>query len=260
MGLASKVRMWVQQSLGYYVHEVKTMPVGTDLASDLLYKVGVKPKVIFDVGANIGQTAQFYRAIYPDCTIHSFEPVPSTFNELRSNLKNHGNVKCHCFAFGSATESFKIKTVTGASSVVNSLSSDFQQTVGVSGQQTVVQKIDVMRLDDFVSRENIAHIDILKIDTEGFEMQVLSGATQTLQDQGATIILCEAGFMKQNTRNTYFIDLHEKLESHGYALFGMYEMGHIGFKKGKHYGNLLYVSQKFRETEYRNWQLGYENR
>jgi FkbM family methyltransferase len=260
MGLASKVRTWVQQSLGYYVHEVKTMPVGTDLATDLLYKIGIKPKVIFDVGANIGQTAHFYRAIYPDSSIYCFEPVPSTFDELRSNLKTDSKVKCNCFALGSANESFEIKTVTGASSVVNSLSYDFQETVGRSGQETLIQSIEVIRLDDYVSRENIDHIDILKIDTEGFEMQVLAGATETLQNQRATVILCEAGFMKQNTRNTYFVDLHEKLESYGYALFGMYEMGHIGFKKGKHYGNLLYVSRKFRETEYRNWQLGYENR
>ena len=257
VGLASKFRKLLLDKFGYYLHEAKTMSVGTDYAVDLVDKVGLKPNTIFDIGANIGQTVEFYRDIYPNASIYSFEPIPKTFGELEQKCAGMKNVNAFNIAFGEKKESMQIQVVKDETSVVNSLSDKFQDNLKSDSESYETVNIQVERLDDFVKQNEIEKIDLLKIDTEGYEVQVLNGAADLLASGKVSAIICEAGFMRSNPHNTYFGDINDILEKHGYALFGIYEMGHIGFKKGKHYGNLLYLSKDYRENEYKNWQIGY---
>ncbi len=255
MSLKTNIRKFILNKLGYYVHEVKTMPVGTDFGQDLKHKIGLKPKVIFDVGANVGQTVDFYQNLFPSAHIYSFEPIPKTFGHLQKHCAKMPNVSCFNIAFGEKNEQQTIQVLADANSVLNSLNSEVQADLRSSDQSYESAKITVERLDDFVKKERVSHIDLLKIDTEGFELPVLRGAEELLEKQAVSTIICEAGFMRTNTRNTYFGDINDFLESKGYALFEICEMGHMGFKVGRHYGNLLYVSKNYRETQYRNWQV-----
>lgn len=233
------------------------MPVGTDYAVDLVHKIGLNPKVIFDIGANIGQTVNFYKTIYPNSTIYTFEPIPSTFSALERNCKGIVGVFPFNIAFGETTESRTVRIVKDQTSVVNSINDNFQNRLGLSEDGYDEVDIRIKTLDDFVGKEKIETIDLLKIDTEGFEVQILNGAKNLLNSGKVSAIVCEAGFVRSNTRNTYFGDINDILDGYGYALFGIYEMGHLGFKKGFHYGNLLYLSKDFRENHYKNWQFGY---
>lgn len=257
LGIFSAFRNMLLNRFGYYLHSAKTMPVGTDYATDLIQKINLKPKVIFDIGANIGQTAEFYREIFPNAEIYSFEPIPATFNELTKRCGDMFGVKLFNLAFGESTESRKIKIVKDKASVINSINDDFQHDLEKSENGYDEVEISIETLDNFLELNAIKSIDLLKIDTEGFEIPVLKGAQKLLESGKVAAIICEAGFMRTNTRNTYIGDINDVLESHGYALFGVYEMGHLGFKKGIHYGNLLYISKEFRENEYENWQYGY---
>lgn len=257
VGLASNIRKVLLDRFGYYLHQAKTMPVGTDYATDLVEKIGLQPNTIFDIGANIGQTVDFYQNIYPNAKILGFEPIPKTYAKLEAHCSEKSNVNCYNFAFGEKAETMKIKVVKDETSVLNSLNDDFQSNLSSDSESYEEVEIKVDTLDDFVKREGIQQIDLLKIDTEGYEVPVLKGASNLLGSGKVSAIICEAGFMRSNTRNTYFGDINDILEAHGYALFGMYEMGHIGFKVGKHYGNLLYISKNYRENTYKNWQIGY---
>lgn len=257
MGIASSIRKVLLERFGYYLHEAKTMPVGTDYGTDLVHKIGLRPKVIFDVGANIGQTVDFYRNVYPNSSIYSFEPIPKTFEQLQKHCSGKKDVACFNIAFGEAKNSMNIKVVKDPTSVLNSLSNDFQDSLEQKPDSYDTVTIHVETLDDFVAANKIDRIDLLKIDTEGYEVSVLKGAEKLLESGKVSAIICEAGFMRSNTRNTYFGNINDILEKHGYALFGVYEMGHLGFKKGIHYGNLLYVSKDYRSNDYKNWQIGY---
>jgi len=242
---------------GYYLHEAKTMSVGTNYAVDLVQKIGLQPKTIFDVGANIGQTVDFYRNIYPKASIYSFEPIPKTFSKLQKYCSQKNGVHCFNIAFGETTESMDIEVVKDETSVTNSLSNEFQANLKKDSESYETVRIKVEMLDDFVKKNDIPQIDLLKIDTEGYEIAVLNGVEKLLASGKVSAIICEAGFMRSNSRNTYFGDINDLLEQHGYSLFGIYEMGHIGFIKARHYGNLLYISKDYRENKYKNWQIGY---
>jgi FkbM family methyltransferase len=55
---------------------------------------------VFDVGANIGQSARSYLNKFPDSRIYCFEPVDATFRELQKNLQSYGNVLTFKLALG----------------------------------------------------------------------------------------------------------------------------------------------------------------
>jgi FkbM family methyltransferase len=257
MRITSKIRKILLDCFGLYLHEAKTMSVGTDYAVDLVHKIGLQPKTIFDVGANIGQTVDFYRNLYPRASIYSFEPIPKTFTKLQKNCSDKKDVHLFNIAFGDKKKLMKIQVMENQASVLNSLSNEFQAKLKRDMESYETVNITVETLDDFVEKNSISQINLLKIDTEGHEISVLKGAGKLLASGRVSAIICEGGFMRSNKRNTYFGDVNEILEDHGYALFGIYEMGHLGFKKGKHYGNLLYLSKNYRENTYKNWQIGY---
>jgi hypothetical protein len=54
-----------------------------------------RPSVIFDVGANIGQSCTRYATAFPDAAIHAFEPVPSSFAALRERIGPFPNITAH---------------------------------------------------------------------------------------------------------------------------------------------------------------------
>ena len=54
--------------------------------------------VVFDVGANVGQTARHYRQIFPNAKIHSFEPFESTFRTLSENCRGDGRIATYQLA------------------------------------------------------------------------------------------------------------------------------------------------------------------
>jgi tRNA1(Val) A37 N6-methylase TrmN6 len=62
-------------------------PSGLDLAYDLKRILdGNQLQTVFDVGANVGQTALYFNKHFPNANIYSFEPVKGTFGTLESNV------------------------------------------------------------------------------------------------------------------------------------------------------------------------------
>ena len=82
---------------------------GIDLIKDIdFYLPRYRVDVVFDVGANIGQSANSYLAGFPDSCIYCFEPVSYTFHRLQDNFKNNERIECYQFAFGSLRKKGKM--------------------------------------------------------------------------------------------------------------------------------------------------------
>jgi hypothetical protein len=94
-------------------------------------------------------------------------------------------------------------------------------------------------LDNYCLNHNIDKIDLLKIDTEGYELNVLDGATKMLSSANISLIFCEIGFLRANNRNTYFADLTEWLAMRDYHFFGLYQLVSNGWKI--EFGNALFA-------------------
>src|SRR5687768_17470636 len=60
---------------------------------------GSQVSVVFDVGANVGQSALRFTAGFPEARIYCFEPVKETFSRLRENVSRYERISCYQIGF-----------------------------------------------------------------------------------------------------------------------------------------------------------------
>lgn len=236
MQLTKTVKRSVQRLLHGVI--VPMSPRGTDLFHDIAgWLPNTRVATIFDVGANVGQSARAYRKAYPAAAIHSFEPVPATFARLQAAVRGL-NVAAHPVALGAAAASAQVAETS--SSTRNTI------TLGAAGEGSVA----VQTLDAFCSNKGIDRISLLKVDTEGHDLEVLRGAAEMLGAQRIDIVEVEAGMTRRNDYHQPLEALKSHLEDHGYLLFGVYDQ--IGEWTSRHpwlrRANLVFISPAVAEA------------
>lgn len=121
-----------------------------------------RPKMIFDVGANVGNYSKLLLK-YTDAKIYAFEPNPSSFSMLSKLDERVTKVqKAVSNSSGSATLYFKFDYDGKAS-----LDANIRRGNEVS--------VELTTLERYAIENNIPSVDYIKIDTEGFERDVLEG-------------------------------------------------------------------------------------
>jgi FkbM family methyltransferase len=175
-------------SRGYIVSQSQRL--GLDLFQDisrLSAAWGTPVSTVFDVGANRGQTALELLTHCPTAHIFSFEPHPNTFAQLLTTIGTRPNFTATNTALG-ATPGTLPMTIYDLD-CVNTLRPGFHAT----GRFQATDSIDVpvTTLDLFCATHAIATIDLLKIDTEGFDLMVLHGARDLLARRSITFVYVE---------------------------------------------------------------------
>jgi FkbM family methyltransferase len=169
------------------------------------------------VGANVGQSALAYAEDWPSARILSFEPASALFSALVAHTSHLSQVEPHQLAFG-----VQAGEVTF---VVDRVLSHIQRAgEDISEKATETVKVDT--LTGFCDANGIQKIDFLKIDTEGFDLDVLKGAAALLDHDRIGIVQVEAGLSPLNTTHVPLEQLKTYLETKGYYLFGIYEQVH----------------------------------
>jgi len=178
-----------------------------------LKRSGCQFSVVFDVGANEGDSALRFRAAFPKATVYSFEPVHGTFEDLKRNVGGDDLIKPYQLALGSKDGDATIY-LTG-DTYTNSLVKP-DRSVGS-------EVVKVRTLDGFTSENGIERIDLLKIDTEGLDLEVLKGAHKKLSSGRVAFVLVEVGFHPGDARHVLFDDVRSFLVPMGFAVFGIYD-------------------------------------
>ena len=222
---------------GYYILKKHALPVGSDLIVDLKSKIPFPINTVFDVGANVGQTAIWFNDYLKLASVYSFEPVKNTYLKLVENTSRIDQVKCFNLALGEREELLKIKLFSDESSTLNSLKESSQNL-----NSNFSETIEVVTGDQFCLNNKIGQIDLLKIDTEGFEIEVLNGFSEMLLNGKIKAIYCEVGFDPNNIRNTYINNIFDFMNKHNYRFYGLYEINNMPIKRSVNYGNALFIS------------------
>jgi len=177
--------------------------------------------VFFDVGANDGETIQCARNRFKNCKITAFEPHPKTFLKLRENMKEATNVELVNLALGSERGD-KIMFEYDKSKV-NSLLPNAIYAVQ-HGLQARQIKVHCTTLDSFCADHGIQEIDVLKIDTEGFDLDVLKGASSMLSQQAIKFVYFE--FNEISPRSDASVGalapIDQLIRPHGYRFIASY--------------------------------------
>lgn len=191
-----------------------------------------KINTIVDVGAN---TEAYGADIFPRATIYAFEPHPNTFALLTENTKKFGHKNVQLINTGLSNKKGVLKLWDFADDAElketqpTSTLASFDKSVieKLHGQKAQSISVKVDTLDAFAARTNIQNIDLLKIDTEGHELQVLLGASKLLRQNKIGIVQFEFNEMNVFSRS-YLKDFMDLLPSHTfYRLMpnGMFPLG-----------------------------------
>ncbi|MBB4070349.1 FkbM family methyltransferase [Salinibacter ruber] len=197
--------------------------------------------IILDAGANVGQTASRLIQYFPKTHIYSFEPVERTYAQLRENIGLHSNVTCVNKALGAQTG--KETVLLQEDSELNTLSdAPPREPEAVMGKEVV--SIDTV--DNFCDRNNIRHVDILKMDVQGYELNILEGATDLINENRVRLIYSEVSFSESNSDMQSFCELNQWLHERGYQLCGFYK----GFRYGNCKQYLLFLNALYINTNF----------
>jgi FkbM family methyltransferase len=227
------VRLFIQMIPTRYVESVillleSKIGIGTGQAAsesgekvvfEVLTQVISGPLMIFDVGANQGQyTSEALTQLRDqnEYSIHCFEPSLKTFKIL--NEVHGGNNKINLNNFGLAEKKDNSTLYMDAEgSGLASLTERKLDHFGIDHGR-LKEEVELRVLDEYCLENNVKKINLLKIDVEGHELSVLSGAKSLLEKNGIDLIQFEFGGCNIDTRS-FFQDFHYFFRDYGYEIY-----------------------------------------
>ena len=164
---------------------------------------------IWDIGAHKGETTLKFAGDFPTALIRSFEPVSENYYSLRNNCSHLKNQSSHNIALGE--ENKKTKIFLQGASVIHYLRNDLNKP---SAKDPKSEDIEVKTVDHVINDFKTASIDLLKIDVEGFELDVLIGLKKIIK-KSRPLLLIE--IEKRHNRN--YLKVFKLLKNTGYKIY-----------------------------------------
>jgi len=219
MGLKNIVRTGLK-TLGLEIRRSQPRGVTCDVFRDM-ERLGAPGRVIFDVGANKGQSIVFFTQLFPNSQIHAFEPDPSAYAEAQTKCRS--GVVLNKLALGDTAGEFEFNCYTGSN--MSSFLAPGQETWDSVKNTEVVQ---VQRLDDYCKSVGVERIDILKIDAQGFDGAVLRGGAAMIEAKRIGLIRIELTFRDLYQGQEDPLTWLQWLNKRGYRIVSFYEQHHNG--------------------------------
>jgi FkbM family methyltransferase len=205
---------------GYDISKYNTQEPGQNPYIDMgRFVADGRATTIFDIGANIGQSIERFRLHFPKAQIYSFEPSPTTFRELQSRAAGWQDVATFNFAFGPTNG--KAMLNENKHSVMNSMLELGERGWGEIEKRT---EVELRTIDEFCRQEQISSIDILKCDTQGYDLEVLRGAEDMMRDHCIGLVYCEVNFAELYRDAAPFDAIFRFLLDRSFVLVGFYKI------------------------------------
>ena len=180
--------------------------------------------VVFDIGANAGQFAEQLRDNGFVDRIVSFEPLPDAHFLLTQHATTDSLWHVHARCALGNIDGQSIINVAG-NSVSSSLLPMLHAHSSVAEDSAYIGTIDtpIARLDT-VAEQYLSGVEryFIKIDTQGFEWQVLDGASATLKN--ATGVLCELSLVPLYEGQRLWLEIVERLRLEGFTLWSLQQV------------------------------------
>ena len=177
---------------------------------------GMNVKVIYDIGAHHGTWAREILKVFPDATLHAFEATmefAEKMSDLSANMVLLGDQNKEVGFFKNM-----IGIHTGNSIYL-------EKTIYFTPQTAIIQLMNMVRLEDYM-REHILPVpDLIKLDTQGSEIDILKGAPNLLGV--VKYIVIETSLHTYNEGSPMIEEVIIFMRSHGYDLIDMVEFHRI---------------------------------
>lgn len=149
-----------------------------------LFKLCKQGDVVIDIGTNIGYVLlNFAKGVGSEGYVYGFEPNPITYTKCLENIRlnKFSNINVSNVGLGDIQTEGEISILHA-----DNRGTAFIAPISSSRNNT---KVNIITLDYFVQNHNIQRINIIKIDVEGYELNVLRGAQTTLKKFKPTLFI-----------------------------------------------------------------------
>jgi FkbM family methyltransferase len=135
--------------------------------------------IVIDAGANIGTFSMLAASITEKGHVYAFEPAPPARATLAGNVKNASNISVLPLGLGEKSDAREMRVNTEFPGFSAFSDTGIEGTGGVS--DVTLETVKVVTIDDFVKENNLTSVDFIKMDTEGYEKNILRGARETIK-------------------------------------------------------------------------------
>jgi FkbM family methyltransferase len=178
-------------------------------------------QTVVDVGANAGQFSSAIRCFLPEAQIYAFEPLPDCYEALCRRLAKRGRFQAFCTAVGAGNGevTFWRSEFAKSSSVLPMTELHKEAFPWTKGATEL--KVPQCRLDDCLDKMQLVRNVLLKIDVQGYELQVLQGAERLLQE--VKYALVESSFQNLYQGQGAFHQVYDWMTAQGFDYAGSFE-------------------------------------
>jgi len=174
------------------------------------------PRVIHDIGANVGTWTCLAKSLYPDAAVEAFEPLEGHFAGFRQWTAPWKDVRLHAVALGPSvgTVALEVTDFSDASSVL-ALTDEGRKTFNIAAAGR--REVPMETLDGMVASGRVREPDLIKLDVQGYELEALKGAEKCLR--AARAVICEVSFRAFYEGQALFPDVLAYLGGRGFSLY-----------------------------------------
>lgn len=219
--------------LGYQISRLDPIDRSASLVEDPYHDkremfafAKIQQPLIFDVGGNTGQSIRTYRENFSSSPIRSFEPLPKAYKMMRSAAIADGNTVPENLALDSSVGEKSFFSNRGGANQTSSffepgeLAKHCFDPSGLELEEVIQVKTNT--LDQYCADKGIDRIDLLKLDTQGNELEIMRGAKGLLSRKGVTMVYCEVMFTECYKSSPLYHDIASFMAEHGLVLFRIY--------------------------------------
>lgn len=190
--------------------------------------------VIFDIGAHVGSMSAKLAHKFPHGTVHSFEPIGSSFEILQRTARRCPQVVPHHMAISNTDGMARMRSAAAS------------QTNHIIDRDSLVHTDDTLEavatrsIDSIAAELGISKVSFCKIDTEGHELRVLEGASTLLRNAAIDLLLIESTFNLRGAPHVDFVEVITRMREYSYQVINVYNYGTGRFVRGSAYCNVLF--------------------
>jgi FkbM family methyltransferase len=201
--------------------------------------------IVYDIGAASGVFSACLAKLCNVQSVHAFEPIPSAFAELTEHTRQYPQIERHNVAVGAenAESTIWVTVDSRDSSSLLKMLPLHKEEQPYATYEDQPEKIQIVRLDDFVREKQLPLPDVMKIDVQGYETHVLDGGSTVITH--AAFVILEMSFLSLYEGGPLFDDVYCQMRNLGFRLVGM--TGGLRGVSGRHlqadgiFQNLRYV-------------------
>ena len=212
----------------------------------LLRRAGDAHPVMIDGGACRGEFTTLLLDAFPSATIHAFEPNQALCDALVERFRPCAGVRVWNRALFSATGAVELEVhADPGTSSLRPRVRDARRYFHSSDEVVRRDAVATIDLDTFIRNEAPQGIALLKLDTQGSELDILRGARESLGREAIDVIYTEFFVVPHYAGAPLVGDLLAFLQSFGYTLFDLFK-GPNAHNGQLRFGDAIFVSGRFR--------------